>query len=348
MNSKERILSAINHEKVDRIPSDYWATSEVTNKLMKYFNINSEMKLWDKLHIDKIVGVSPEYIGPSIEQDSDYWGVRYKAQEYDKGAYQEMVFQPLANLNTIEEIEAYYTFPRADWFDFSNIADKCKKFPDNAIMAGYMAPFYMYNNIRGLEQSLIDLAINKELAHYIINRICRFLYKYHERLFEAGRGLIDITQVTDDFGTQENLMISTEMFDEFFKPHYEKFIKLAKNFKIKVFHHDDGAIKLLIPRLIQLGIDVLNPIQWRCPGMEIENLKREFGKSLCFHGAIDNQQILPFGTPNDVENEVIRCIDILASDKTGYIVAPCHNIQPNTPIENIITMYNTISHYYLK
>jgi len=345
MNSRERILAAISHNVTDRIPSDYWATPEVTNKLMKHFNINSETELWDKLHIDKIANISPEYIGPSMEQDTDYWGVKYKPQEYNKGVYQEMICQPLANLNTIEEIEAYYTFPRADWFDFSNIVDKCKKFPDNAVMAGYMAPFYMYNNIRGLEQSLMDLVVNKELAHYIINRICEFLCKYHERLFEAGKGLIDITQVTDDFGTQKSLMISTGMFDEFFKPHYEKFIRLAKDFKIKVFHHDDGAIKPLIPRLIKLGIDILNPIQWRCHGMEIENLKRQFGKSLCFHGGIDNQQTLPFGSPNDVEKEVIQCMDILASDRTGYIVGPCHNIQPNTPIENIITMYNTIYHY---
>ncbi len=345
MNSKERVLAVISHNKVDRIPSDYWATSEVTTELMKYFSMNSAMKLWDKLHIDKIVGVSAEYIGPSVEQGTDYWGVKYKPQEYDKGAYQEMVFQPLANLNTVEEIETYYTFPKADWFDFSDVADKCKKFSNNAIMAGYTAPFYMYNNVRGLEQSLIDLSINKKLAHYIINRICRFLYKYHERLFEAGKGLIDITEVTDDFGTQENLMISTEMFDEFFEPHYERFIRLAKDSKIKVFHHDDGAIKPLIPKMVELGIDVLNPIQWRLPGMDPAELKKDFGKVLCFHGGVDNQKTLPFGNAKDVEKEVIYLLETLASDGTGYILAPCHNIQPITPVENIMTMYETVHHY---
>ena len=117
------------------------------------------------------------------------------------------------------------------------------------------------HNIRGLEKSLTDLANNKEYAHYVIDKICGFLYSFHERLFEAGNGLIDIAEVTDDFGTQSGLMISPKMFDEFFKPRFQRLIKLAKDFGIKVFHHDDRAIRLIVPKMIKLGIDVLNPIQ---------------------------------------------------------------------------------------
>ena len=94
-----------------------------------------------------------------------------------------------------------------------------------------------------------------------------------------------------------------------------------------------------------MGIDVLNPIQWRCPGMEIEALKRDFGGSMCFHGGIDNQQTLPFGSAADVRAEVRRCIDVLAADGTGYVVAPCHNIQANTPVENILAMYDEAHEY---
>jgi len=114
---------------------------------------------------------------------------------------------------------------------------------------------------------------------------------------------------------------------------------------VKVFHHDDGAIRDFIPDLIAAGIDILNPIQWPCPGMEQEGLKRDFGDRLCFHGGIDNQRILPFGTPEEVRAEVRHNIDALASDGTGYILAPCHNLQAVSPIENIIAMYDEAYQY---
>lgn len=237
-----------------------------------------------------------------------------------------------------------------DYWGTLEVTDMLKKHfavenSEFAIECGYAAPFFIYNNIRGLEKSLMDLAANKEYAHYVIGRICDFLYSFHEKLFERAGGLIDIAQVTDDFGTQSGLMISTDMFDEFFKDHYQRLIKLVKDFGIKVFHHDDGAIRPLIPKMVQLGIDVLNPIQWRLPGMNPQELKKNFGESICFHGGVDNQKTLPYGDPQDVEKEVVYLLNNLASDGTGYIIAPCHNIQPITPKENIIAMYNAM-HYY--
>ena len=349
MTAKERILSAINRERLDRIPCDYWATEEVTYKLKKHFSIEKDLVLWEKLGIDKIINLTslPVYIGPSLASNENFWRVRCKSKSYadESGVYQEICYSPLANLNTIKEIEANYTFPKADWFDFSSVEKECRKYPENAIECGYASPFLLYNSIRGLEKSLMDLAANKEYASYVIGRICDFLYSFHERLFEAGGGLIDMAEVTDDFGTQVGPMVSTEMFDEFFKKHFQRLIKLAKDFGIKVFHHDDGAIRPLIPRMIKLGIDILNPIQWRLPGMNPEGLKKDFGQVICFHGGVDNQKTLPFGNAKDVEKEVIYLLQTLASDKTGYILAPCHNIQPITPVENIIAMYEAVHHY---
>ena len=107
----------------------------------------------------------------------------------------------------------------------------------------------------------------------------------------------------------------------------------------------DLAIRPFLPDLVEMGIDILNPIQSLCPGMEMEGLKRDFGRSLCFHGGIDNQQIMPFGTPDEVRAEVRRAIDTLAGDGTGYIVAPCHNLQVASPVENIIAMYDEAWRY---
>ncbi|MBI4551367.1 MAG: uroporphyrinogen-III decarboxylase-like protein, partial [Candidatus Latescibacteria bacterium] len=108
---------------------------------------------------------------------------------------------------------------------------------------------------------------------------------------------------------------------------------------------DDGSIRAFLPDLVEMGIDILNPVQWTCPGMDRVELKQEFGDRLCFHGAVDNQRILPFGTPEDVRAEVRRCIDALASDRTGYILAPCHNIQPVTSLDNILAMYDEAWQY---
>jgi uroporphyrinogen decarboxylase len=124
----------------------------------------------------------------------------------------------------------------------------------------------------------------------------------------------------------------------------KRMIDLAHSAGVYAFHHSDGAIREIIPDLLEIGIDLLNPIQWRCKGMDRCELKRDFGERLVFHGAMDNQQTLPFGTVEDVRREVCENLEILGKGG-GYILAPCHNIQVVSPPENIVTMYETGYHY---
>jgi uroporphyrinogen decarboxylase len=194
--------------------------------------------------------------------------------------------------------------------------------------------------LRGLEQSLIDPLLDPEFTHYLIGRISNFFYDYHRRIFESCQGRIDVAEVTDDLGSQTGPLISLDLYKEFYAPHHKRFIDLCHEFGVKVFHHDDGSCRQFLPLLVEMGIDILNPIQWTCPGMDMVELKAEFGSRVCFHGAIDNQRILPFGTPEEVRAEVRHCIDSLGSNGTGYILAPCHNLQVNTPVANIIAMYD--------
>ena len=225
MTHKERILSAIEHKPLDRIPIDYCGTPEITNKLMKA--LRSRMSF---------SSVKPDYIGPEskngikivdfhdifgnkIDTDEflfDYWGVKYKKVVYADGGgvYYEMCSHPLENLNSIAEIEKHYSWPKPEWFDYSKIEKRCSEFPDYAIQCSYMALFFIYNNIRGLSQSLIDLAMDEELTHYIIEKILDFYYKSSNQIIGAGNGKIDISEVTDDFGTQKELMISVDMFNK--------------------------------------------------------------------------------------------------------------------------------------
>jgi uroporphyrinogen decarboxylase len=345
------MLAAIERRPVDRIPTDIWATPEVWDKLCAHFGGDvTPPEVKEKLHIDATAGVGPEYVGPDLPEapegeNVDFWGIRRKGVAFEGGTYSEQTFCPLGDAETIDDLDEY-RWPATDWFDYSSMRDSAAQVHDeHVVQCGYMAPFYYHNLLRGLEQSLMDPVLNPELTHEIVRRISDFFYDHHHRMFEACDGLIDIAQVTDDLGCQTGPLISLPMYEEFYAPQHQRFIDLCHEFGIKVLHHDDGGCRPFLPRLVEMGIDILNPVQWTCPGMDMEELKSEFGDRICFHGAVENQEILPFGTPEDVRAEVRHCIDALAADGTGYILASCHNLQANTPVENIIAMYEEAHRY---
>jgi len=348
MNSRERMLAAINRQPIDRIPTDIWATEEVWAKLRRHFGEKAD--LLAALNIDGMTYINPVYIGPPIPampegESANFWGMRHKLVPHGGGAYAEQVFYPLATARTIAALDDY-AWPQAEWFNYSQMraaAEVARR--DRVVQCGYMAPFYYHNLLCGLELSLEDILVEPELSHEVVRRICDFFYAHHRRMFEACEGLIDVAQVTDDLGCQTGPLISMEVYREFYAPQHKRFIDLCHEFGIKVMHHDDGSCRQFLPLLVEMGIDMLNPIQWNCPGMDMRELKAEFGQKICFHGGIENQGILPFGTPEEVRAEVRHCIDSLASDGTGYILAPCHNIQVVTPVENIIAMYDEARRY---
>lgn len=348
MNHRERMLAAINRQPVDRIPTDIWATPEVWQMLRAHFGEGVDIR--EALHIDGVKGIAPIYIGPALpavgeNETVNYWGMVRRHTQYDTGVYDELVHCPLAFAETIDDLDQY-AWPSADWFDYSTMRAQAEAARQTHVVEfGYMAPFYYHNLLRGLERSLMDPLLDPEFTHEVVRRISDFFYEHHRRAFIACEGLIDIAQVTDDLGSQHGPLISMQVYETFYAPQHQRFINLCHEFGIKVFHHDDGACRVFIPRLIEMGIDILNPIQWKCPGMDRAELKAEFGNRLCFHGGVDNQEILPFGTPEEVRAEVRACIDTLAADGTGYIVAPCHNIQPVTPLENILALYDEAWHY---
>lgn len=366
MNHRERILAAMHHQPADRVPTVMWATVEVQEALFDHFGIETGrgqrprgvslmggalsrdpraiVELWDTLHIDGILTIAPPYVGPPLRQDGDItyneWGFGSRTQKYDKGEYAEQVVWPLAEAETIEDLEAY-PWPDPDWYDYDALREIARRCEGRAIAGGYSAPFYWHNMLRGLEQSFMDPLAKPEFTHHLIQRISDFFTEYHRRTFEAAGDLIDITQVTDDFGSQHGLLISPRVFDRFYREPMQRGIDLAHRYDIIVFHHDDGDCRPLLPRFVEMGVQVLNPIQWRCGNWDLAALKADFGRDLCFHSAVDNQQTLPFGTPDDVREEVRMLIKTLASDGTGFIIGPCHNLQVVTPVENIISLYET-------
>jgi uroporphyrinogen decarboxylase len=347
LSSRDRVLAAIRRQPVDRVPTDYWGTAEITDKLYRHLGCDTRQALYDCLGIDGIPGAAPPYVGPPLPDPEaagtevfQAWGIRFKQQHYEGGVYWEQAYNPLAGAETLSDLQSY-RWPDPDWFDYSALPDLCAQYPDRAVQVGYTAVFYLHNMLRGLQLSLMDPLLRPEFTHYLVARISEWFTEYHQRCFQAAQGCVDVTQVTDDWGSQHGLLVSPRVFEEFYRAPTQRAIDLAKSYGILVFHHDDGDMRPLLPTLAEMGIDTLNPIQWRCGDWDLGALKRDFGGQLCFHGGIDNQHTLPHGTPDEVRAEVQRLIESLATDGTGYILAPCHNIQSITPVENVVAMYET-------
>jgi len=345
MNHRERIMAAINHQPTDRVPIDYWGVDEVTGKLMKRYNVKDFFGLVKAMDLDKIMGVGPTL----LPGRKDMWNIEWKTIPLANGAgfYQEPVCFPIGKYETIDEIEANYEWPSVDMYDYSTIREQCERIRGEgyAIEGGYISITYFYEMIRGTEQCLLDFAADEELADYILYKINEFASAHTRRILEAADGLVDVTQVTDDFGSQNGLLMSQQMIERYTGRYYDSNIAQAREFGAKVFHHDDGAVAELIPWIVDKGCQILNPIQWHLPGWDLAGIKKRFGDKLCFHGGMDNQSVLPFKGPEEVKAEVRACIDALYSDQTGYILAPCHNLQAITPLENIFTMYDYAKEY---
>jgi uroporphyrinogen decarboxylase len=348
MNHRERIVAAIRHQPVDRVPTDIWATPEVWATLRKHFGVNENLKVYDALDIDGIIGIAPPYVGPALRVEGDYheneWGMGFRSQHYGTGAYDEQVRYPLAEARTVDDLERY-AWPSPDWYDYASLPQLAQQVGERAVEVGYTALFYYHNLLRGLELSLIDPLERPEFTHCLIQKLSDFFNEYHRRCYEATRGLIDTTQVTDDWGSQHGLLSSKRVFDAFYRAPMQRAIDLAKQYGIHVFHHDDGDMRALLPTFVEMGIDILNPVQWRCGDWDLPALKKQFGARICFHSAVDNQETLPFGSPQDVRGQVALLIQALASDQTGFIIGPCHNLQPVTPVENILALYDAAKEY---
>lgn len=337
MTPRERWLAVLTRQTPDRIPMDYWATGEATEKLLQTLGCDYDEML-RRLHIDVPLTVDGLYVGPPLKEGESVFGLRRKCVDYGTGVYAEAANAPLSRFTSVEEIEAEYEWPDPDWWDYSHLPEAIKGNEHRPIRGGGSEPFLLYKVLRGEEQAFMDLVENPEIVHYCLDKLFELAYQNTLRIFETIPGQVMVTYIAEDVGGQEALMYSPAHIREFLLPHMRRMIELTKQHGSFVFHHTDGAVRDILPDLIDIGIEILNPVQWRCAGMEREGLKRDFGDRLIFHGAMDNQYTLPFGTVEEVRQEVIDNYRILG-EGGGYILAPCHNIQSVGPSENVIAMY---------
>jgi uroporphyrinogen decarboxylase len=354
MKPRERVLTALNHEAPDRCPMQISFTPEFADRLRADMHLETgkihnphgggntyemERALDEDLLLTSVGWANCYY--QDADEYTDEWGVGWRTAEYTtpfgNGKYTEITGHPLAADNAISQYRAPDPNRPELYAESQWVLDTFKK--DYFIVGVTVTTIFETAwALRGLERLLEDFALNPDIADAVLD----IPYQYH---LEAAKKLtrmgVDMIWTGDDVGGQHAMIISPKMWRRYLKPRMANFIAELKaiNPQVKVAYHSDGQIYSIIPDLIEIGLDVLNPIQ--PASMDPVRLKQEYGDKLCFWGSIDEQQTLPFGSAADVEAEVHQRLQTLGKDG-GLIIGPTHHVQLDTPIENLWALVNTV------
>lgn len=355
MKHRDRILMALHHEAPDRCPMQVSFTPEFADRLRADVQVKGqklhnphgggntyelERLLDEDMLLTSVGWANSYYMG--AEPYVDEWGIHWRAQEYTtpfgKGYYTEITGHPLADDAAILS----YCPPDPNRPElYTDSARVIRDFKDEYWIVGVTVTtiFETAWALRGLEQMLTDFVADPDLA----DQILEIPYRYHlaaaKKLVEMG---VDMIWTGDDVGAQHAMLISPRHWRRFLKPRMANFIAELKaiNPEVKVAYHSDGNILPIIPELIEIGLDILNPIQPAC--MDPAQLKKDFGDKLCFWGSIDEQYTLPLGKPEEVRAEVIKRLETLGKNG-GLIIGPTHHVQLDTPLENFWAMVKTVT-----
>jgi len=354
MKPRERVERALRHEEPDRCPMQASFTPEFAARLRQDMTLGGrhvhnphgggntyelERALGEDILLTSVGWANSYYLAD--EPYVDEWGIGWTVHPYETpfgtGHYTEIASHPLAE---DWAIDGYQPPDPSRPELYSDATQVIRDFKDEYWIVGVTVTtiFETAWALRGLEQLLVDMVRDPALA----DQVLEFPYRYHlaaaRRLVEMGA---DMIWVGDDMGAQHEMLISPRMWRRYFKGRMATFIQELKsiNPQVKVAYHSDGDVRRIIPELIEIGLDVLNPIQPAC--MDPAELKEQYGDRLCFWGTIDEQQTLPFGTPEQVRAEVLERLRTVGQDG-GLILAPTHHVQLDTPLENFRAMVETV------
>ena len=361
MKHRERVLMSLSHEQPDRCPMQISFTPEFADRLRESVHLPSkthhnphgggntyelERVLGEDMLLTSVGWANSYYANdsynPGHDTYADEWGIVWRNSAYTtpfgQGFYTEIVGHPLAEDSAI----AGYKPPdpnRASLYDESQWV--LRTFRDEYWIVGVTVTtiFETAWALRGYERILMDFVTDPDLADAILD----IPYRYHlcaaERLVRMG---VDMIWIGDDVGTQNAMLMSPETWRRFLKPRMATFIGTLKriNPSLKVAYHSDGNVLPIIPELVEVGIDILNPVQPR--SMDPEQLKKKFGKQLCFWGSIDEQHTLPFGSTADVREEVAKRLRTIGKGG-GLIIGPTHHVQLDTPMENVHALVEAVT-----
>jgi uroporphyrinogen decarboxylase len=358
MKHRERVLEALNHAEPDRCPMQISFTPEFASRLEADLHIRGqgvhnphgggntyalERTLDEDMLLTSVGWVNGYYQAgyQEVDQYQDEWGVIWRVIEYQtrfgKGKYTEPFGHPLADVAALESYRSPDPKRSALYHEAERVIHDYK---GEYWIVG-VTPTTIFESawaLRGYEQLMMDMAIDPTLA----NRVLDFPYQYHlvvtQQLVRMG---VDMIWLGDDVGGQNSMLMSPKMWRAYFKPRMAELIASLRtiNPQVKIAYHTDGVVYPIIPELIEIGIDVLNPIQPLA--MDPVKLKHDYGDRLCFWGSIDLQRTMPFGTPQDVRNEVLERL-VTIGREGGLIIGPTHNLQLDTPLENFWALVDAI------
>jgi uroporphyrinogen decarboxylase len=350
MNEKprQRVQNAIDHQPTDRTPRDFAATPEIWQTLLKHFATDDRNAVLRRLGIDCRVVASHQFYTDSrptgeADQSRDLWGALRRSVTNEYGTYDELTDYPLASATTVEEIDAH-NWPIVEAFDFSTLRSSIESLHDDQryhIRYRVGAFFEAAWSLVGIETFQLHMAMQPALAERLMERVAHVQIESTRRALDEAADLIDMVYCFDDVAMQDSLLMSPDMYGQFIQPHHQGLIDLAREYDKPTMMHCCGSVTPLLPRWIDMGLNVLNPIQTSARHMDPESLASRFGEKICFHGGVDIQQFLPTATPDEVRAEVKRLKACLGKHN-GFILSGSHHFQPDTPLENILALYEPL------
>ncbi|SCI50136.1 methylcobalamin:coenzyme M methyltransferase [uncultured Flavonifractor sp.] len=343
MTHRERVLAALAHRQPDRCPVDFWAVPEVVERLLKHFGAREEAELYDLLDVDmQFVFPCSTLPDPEILPDGSYFdrmGVHRRPVRNEYCTYDEYASYPLAYAESVADLERYDKWPDPDAFDWAHFAAQIAPLHEKRFLKLHAGGIFEYAwALRGYEQFMMDLCMNPDMVHYIMDKFCTYWCKFIRNAMEAAGEYLDMVYTYDDIAAQNALLLAPEMLEEFVYPYHRRMNSVIKSYGKPIMYHSCGAVLSQLPKLAELPIDVLNPLQPMAKGMDFQWLKDNWGERLSFHGGLCLQSTLPKGTPDEVREAVRRAVSILGKNG-GYIMTSAHYLQNDIPTENILAMY---------
>jgi uroporphyrinogen decarboxylase len=340
MTPRERVVTTLNHRKPDRTPRDFWAEPPTWHRFLTYLGYEDRERVLCRLGVDvrhlEVAGPAERAISDGLYQN--FWGERYVYRQTPWGPMREDAPGALGNASSFADLQEF-VWPTPDQFDYSTLADQCRTWEEYALLYGFADIWQRPALVRGWEGMFVDMVERPDWVHFLGRKFTDFYKDDYTRAAEASGGRIDLFLLISDLGSQKGPLISLAMFREFVAPYIREMVDCIHGLGAKVLYHSCGSMRLFIPELIALGVDVLDPIQPVGSGMLPEQLQHAFGGQIAFHGGIDMQRLLPHGTPDEVRAEVRRYCETLGGSG-GYILGPAHLFQPDVPPENILAVYD--------
>lgn len=346
LSPKQRVLKMMNHEQPDRVPINYLANPGIDAKLKAHFGLksNDDEGLLNCLGVD-FRGVGPAYVGGDLHGQlpgrriDHQLGYHLRYVENDSGGYWDYCDFPLEFAD--EEQVAAWPMPTADDFDYSTLNQQCRAKKDFALVYGSPGIACAINTagfLRGMEQTLVDLITEDPAGLLLMDRFLGLQLSVMERALEICKNEIDLIWIGEDLGTQHTQLISMDILKKQILPRHKPFLDLAKSLGIPVMMHTCGSSSWAYDEYIKLGLSGVDTLQPEAANMSPEYLKARFGNELFFHGGISTAGSLSFGSKEQTVEEVRRTLNAMMPGG-GYTLAPTHSIQDNSPLENVLAMY---------